>query len=253
MKPVCECKNERRIVENKEMKKKWIERQNYLKSLKKETYLQLSGYSKLVCGKKPEDVHCLLHPEQPELVVSAITMQTPYATPTPSRTAFGNLNYVPDIESAVESAESQIKIEKDEFNSKSFKSLQSVKYKNFSEKKKSQNYDQKSFRSKKLVKQNDKTKNLKDGSFDFDEGNTNDNIKMYEDEKNQVIIQDKQQDKTSKIQENSAKLESQSMTALEPSKFFSKLNAINAQFDEQEALLQKKIKVELEIFKKFYS
>lgn len=105
--PVCECKYERKIVEHREEKTKWKERQKRLKSLKKRPYVNVSDISKpLVQNTKLmisdvkripredeyiDDVkYCITGVAEnydylpPKQIVGGIHMATPIQTPEPS-------------------------------------------------------------------------------------------------------------------------------------------------------------------------
>ncbi|XP_058796127.1 uncharacterized protein LOC131666994 [Phymastichus coffea] len=79
MKPVCECKYERRIVKRNEERKKWRDRQERLKSLDKEAFLLIDDIAKPDFSDSGENCNVT--------VISAVTMQTPCVTPDdgPSR------------------------------------------------------------------------------------------------------------------------------------------------------------------------
>ncbi|CAL7937992.1 unnamed protein product [Xylocopa violacea] len=106
--PVCECQYERKILENKEQKLKYKERQKRLKSLKKQPYVNVAGISKpLVPNTKlmisdvkriPRDneyvddiKYCITGVAEnyshlpPKQVVDGIHMSTPVHTPEPSK------------------------------------------------------------------------------------------------------------------------------------------------------------------------
>ncbi|XP_076758991.1 uncharacterized protein LOC143428160 isoform X2 [Xylocopa sonorina] len=106
--PVCECKYERKILENKEQKLKYKERQKRLKSLKKQPYVNVADISKpLVPNTKlmisdvkriPRDneyvddiKYCITGVAEnyshlpPKQVVGGIHMSTPVHTPEPSK------------------------------------------------------------------------------------------------------------------------------------------------------------------------
>ena len=105
--PVCECKYERKILEHREEKTKWKERQKRLKSLKKSPYVNVSDISKpLVPNTKLmisevkripredeyiDDIkYCITGVAEnydylpPKQVVGGIHMATPVHTPEPS-------------------------------------------------------------------------------------------------------------------------------------------------------------------------
>ena len=105
--PVCECKYERKILENKEEKRKWKERRQRLKSLKKEPVMNVVNVSKpviaetklMISGVKRipmedeyvDDVkYCITGVAEnytelpPEPVVGGVQMATPLRTPEPS-------------------------------------------------------------------------------------------------------------------------------------------------------------------------
>lgn len=84
MKPVCECKYERRIVKRNEERKKWHDRQERLKSCDKEAFLHIDDIAKteLTNSCANRDV----------TVISAVTMQTPCDTPQEGRSR-SNLPY----------------------------------------------------------------------------------------------------------------------------------------------------------------
>ncbi|XP_043520467.1 uncharacterized protein LOC122534159 [Frieseomelitta varia] len=105
--PVCECKYERKILEHREEKTKWKERQKRLKSLKKRPYVNISDISKpLVQNTKLmisdvkripredeyiDDIkYCITGVAEnydylpPKQVVGGIHMATPIQTPEPS-------------------------------------------------------------------------------------------------------------------------------------------------------------------------
>ncbi|XP_008206836.1 uncharacterized protein LOC103316198 isoform X1 [Nasonia vitripennis] len=94
MKPVCECKYERRIVKRNEERQSWIDRQRKLKSMKKQSFLHIDGIAKVASISSEEEN---IDPNQ--TVVSAVTMQTPYNTPIHSR-SISHLPYVPRVPSA---------------------------------------------------------------------------------------------------------------------------------------------------------
>ena len=106
-KPVCECKYERKIVERKEEKEKWLERQQRLKSYKKTPFTNIGGISRPMEGDKrfiisgvkkmpkedgDDDVKYVVSgvaenykmgPVQ--YLVDGVNMQTPLVTPKPSK------------------------------------------------------------------------------------------------------------------------------------------------------------------------
>ncbi|XP_076650272.1 uncharacterized protein LOC143357637 [Halictus rubicundus] len=105
--PVCECKYERKILENKEEKIKWKERRQKLKSLKKQPFINVENTSKpvvadtklMISGVKRipredeyiDDVkYCITGvvenytEEPPKPVVAGVHMATPIQTPEPS-------------------------------------------------------------------------------------------------------------------------------------------------------------------------
>ncbi|OXU29129.1 hypothetical protein TSAR_009912 [Trichomalopsis sarcophagae] len=99
MKPVCECKYERRIVKRNEERQNWIDRQRKLKSMKKQSFLHIDGIAKIASISSEEEN---IDPNQ--TVVSAVTMQTPYNTPIHSR-SISHLPYVPRVPSVATSVE----------------------------------------------------------------------------------------------------------------------------------------------------
>lgn len=108
MKPVCECKYERKIVERNEERTKWKTRQERLKALKKQPFMHIVDISRpmiedtnfIVSGEKSpplEDEHeenfkyhasdeakniSMLPPQQ---IIDGLKMSTPVQTPQPSR------------------------------------------------------------------------------------------------------------------------------------------------------------------------
>lgn len=105
--PVCECKYERKILEHREQKLKWKERQKRLKTLKKQPYINVADISKpLVPNTKlmisdvkripredeyVDDIkYCITGVAEnysylpPKQVVGGIHMATPIQTPEPS-------------------------------------------------------------------------------------------------------------------------------------------------------------------------
>jgi hypothetical protein len=110
MKPVCECKYERKIVKRNEDRKKWFDRQDRLKSLKKEPFMHITDISmselsdpdlmeaqnsdssdiaiKYCQGKKSVKTKTV----PPQTVISAVTMQTPVVTPVSSRSDSNELD-----------------------------------------------------------------------------------------------------------------------------------------------------------------
>ncbi|XP_017752859.1 PREDICTED: uncharacterized protein LOC108545649 [Eufriesea mexicana] len=105
--PVCECKYERKILEHREEKVKWKERQKRLKSLKKQPYVNITNISKLlipntklmISGVKRipkedeyvDDIkYCITGVAEnyshlpPKQVVGGVYMVTPIQTPEPS-------------------------------------------------------------------------------------------------------------------------------------------------------------------------
>lgn len=240
MKPVCECKYERRIVENKENKKKWVDRQNYLKSLKKETYLQVSGYSKPNCDKKSEDLHCLLHPERTQLLVSGVTVQTPFATPTPSRIVFGNLPYVPDVPSLkklFKPVESKVNVEKD---------VTSLSKSSKSENKMLEVKKRKSLKSKKLLTSNQEIPKATEKEF-FCDVNEESSIKDLEKSKDteNKIKQDNQDNEANTKELATSESKFQLITTQIPSRFLNKPKKMNLLFEKQEAMLLEIIRVNI--------
>ncbi|XP_046415877.1 uncharacterized protein LOC124177504 [Neodiprion fabricii] len=107
-KPVCECRYERRVVRREEEKQKWFDRQQRLRTAKKQPYMQVAGTSrpmghdtKLIISsvKKvlrdgefiPEAQYCVSGVAEnyamgpPQHIVPGITMQSPLVTPEPSK------------------------------------------------------------------------------------------------------------------------------------------------------------------------
>ncbi|XP_078033525.1 uncharacterized protein LOC144468154 isoform X1 [Augochlora pura] len=105
--PVCECKYERKILENKEEKIKWKERREKLKSLKKQPFVNIENTSKpvvadtklMISGVKRipredeyiDDIKYSITgvvenytEEPPKPIVGGVHMATPIQTPEPS-------------------------------------------------------------------------------------------------------------------------------------------------------------------------
>ncbi|XP_033359654.1 uncharacterized protein LOC117238665 isoform X2 [Bombus vosnesenskii] len=105
--PVCECKYERKILEHKEEKVKWKQRQKRLKSLKKQPYVNIADISKLLIPNTKlmisdvkripredeyiDDIkYCITGVAEnydhlpPKQIVGGIHMVTPIQTPEPS-------------------------------------------------------------------------------------------------------------------------------------------------------------------------
>lgn len=108
MKPVCECKYERKIVERNEERTKWKTRQKRLKALKKQPFMHIVDISRpmiedtkfIISGVKTlprendkedikyyisdvaENVSMLSSPQQ---IIDGLKMSTPFQTPKPSK------------------------------------------------------------------------------------------------------------------------------------------------------------------------
>lgn len=108
MKPVCECKYERKIVERNEERIKWKTRQERLKALKKQPFMHIVDISRpmiedtnfIVSGEETlpledehkEDIKCCVSDETknvfmlpPQQIIDGLKMSTPLQTPQPSR------------------------------------------------------------------------------------------------------------------------------------------------------------------------
>ncbi|XP_050462075.1 uncharacterized protein LOC126857042 [Cataglyphis hispanica] len=108
VKPVCECKYERKIVERNEERIKWKTRQERLKALKKQPFMHIVDISRpmiedtnfIVSGEKTtpledehkEDIKCYASDEAknismlpPQQIIDGLKMSTPVQTPQPSR------------------------------------------------------------------------------------------------------------------------------------------------------------------------
>ncbi|XP_072765299.1 uncharacterized protein [Anoplolepis gracilipes] len=108
VKPVCECKYERKIVERNEEKAKWRIRQGRLKALKKQPFMHIvdisrpmiedtkfiiSGVKKMSAeDKNKEDIkYCIsdvvknVSMSPPQQIIDGLKMSTPVQTPQPSR------------------------------------------------------------------------------------------------------------------------------------------------------------------------
>lgn len=104
MKPVCECKNERKIVERNEERAKWKARQRKLKAFKKEPFMHIVDISRPMVKdttfvlsevKKTSDedgmeyhisdVAETVSMAPPQRIVDGLKMSTPVHTPEPSK------------------------------------------------------------------------------------------------------------------------------------------------------------------------
>ncbi|KAL6435184.1 hypothetical protein ACFW04_005338 [Cataglyphis niger] len=108
VKPVCECKYERKIVERNEERTKWKTRQERLKALKKQPFMHIVDISRpmiedtnfIVSDEKTppledehkEDIKCYASDEAknismlpPQQIIDGLKMSTPVQTPQPSR------------------------------------------------------------------------------------------------------------------------------------------------------------------------
>jgi hypothetical protein len=104
MKPVCECKNERKILERNEERAKWKARQRKLKALKKQPFMHIVDISRPMVKdttfilsevkKIPDkddieyhisDVAETVSMSPPQQVIGGLKMSTPLRTPEPSK------------------------------------------------------------------------------------------------------------------------------------------------------------------------
>lgn len=108
VKPVCECKYERKIVERNEERTKWKTRQKKLKALEKQPFMQIVNISRpmiedtkfIISGVKTmslEDEHkkdikyCISDVAKnvsmlpPQQIIDGLKISTPFQTPQPSR------------------------------------------------------------------------------------------------------------------------------------------------------------------------
>ncbi|XP_039311360.1 uncharacterized protein LOC105196040 [Solenopsis invicta] len=107
VKPVCECKYERKIVERNEERTKWKERQQKLKALKKQSFMHIVDISKPMIEEKSfiisdvkrvsrEDMedeikYCIagvaedVSMSSPQQIVDGLQMATPFQTPSSSK------------------------------------------------------------------------------------------------------------------------------------------------------------------------
>lgn len=104
MKPVCECKNERKIVERNEERAKWKARQRKLKTLKKQSFMHIVDISRPMVKdttfvlsevkKIPDEDDIKYHISEvaetvsmssPQQVVEGLKISTPLHTPEPSK------------------------------------------------------------------------------------------------------------------------------------------------------------------------
>lgn len=106
VKPVCECKYERKIVERNEERTKWKERQRKLKTLKKQPFMHIVNISRPMIEEKrfiisdvkrmpredeKDDIkYCIsgvtedISMSPPQLIVDGLKMSTPFQTPSSS-------------------------------------------------------------------------------------------------------------------------------------------------------------------------
>ena len=107
MKPVCECKYERRIVKRNEERKQWRDRQQRLKSLEKESFLHIHEITTVSADEditNKEEISSCIEKPATQTVIAGIAMQTPCATPSPSKER-SNLPFVPVRDEEVKTLE----------------------------------------------------------------------------------------------------------------------------------------------------
>lgn len=107
VKPVCECKYERKIVERNEEKTKWKTRQQKLKALKKQSFMYIIDLSRPMIedkkfiisdvkripqrNEKDDIKYCIsgvaedISMSPPQKIIDGLKMSTPFQTPVPSK------------------------------------------------------------------------------------------------------------------------------------------------------------------------